>query len=1629
MYFLDELEDFRLYRRTVLLPLNEKDKRHTGLAYILSPNLKGTENILTLNSLLIARYYESFYTERAVLYYINQENNIECFDPDEYITEKADLFEPSDMKISFSGYDHNVREAKRYLTDKWFSKQFDTFRANKSKIGQINIIIKEALEGSTADTIYLVPHNRFPSEFKTYENYCHYSAYMWLFYNINPEINDWLCMACALKESGAASLYQKHNWPFHYNLGVICRSLDRYESEHSRVAYINDIIRGYNGLSKINVSVSDLLSLLARDLQKDLKMYFENSIPISENTGIILEDIDTILEDKKYNSAFKQTLMKDRIKTTKELKELYDGIKERVPGIKYTYNEISLYNKLNLFVDLSYYNDSFLKNTNLTKIRGARAYLDLLKRLINDQRFIDAGYTKQSIIIPMSAWHNYYQDTNTIHLVGKTINPISCIFYVLNSTTSGMNLKDIFGDREVLFLGDTSFMKINFSKINKSNDKLFLRNIRTILNKGLVLDKEAMRGSEPVSSARALKMQVVDKIERTQKIKIDNLSADEEDKPTDTEEEKKKKELVKVIDKNTKNQETEDQALDNLDNNEEDAKRMKQILSDLQTNPDNRGSNISGARASRMLKLQNDFLDSKFEGESIRDIIDPNSPNYESEKEVKPTSLDVDSINPEWKELSFQSTLESYDLDDDIVRIFGSFYNKSNPLVVRSIEKEDTSTSEDLIETYTCKYESAQGERFTVKLDIPKFIDNKYMILRGNRKNIPIQLFLMPIIKTEENAVQIVSCYNKIFVRRFGTNSGKSNPVTDKLMKALNKQEYKHIKVIVGDNTKVCSKYELPIDYIDLASSYSRIETPRYVFMFNQDEIHKKLNVDDKKGLCIGYYKQNKEPLYYSQNPDNPYFLSAFIQTLITESLPTTDKEDFLDNYNNAATAVRYCYSRASMLGVHIPTIVVCGLAEGLESTLRKAHIKYELSEKRPTIDRTVKDIIRFKDGYLTYDLNYASCLLMNGLKQCNTEDYSITEINSRTMYLDFLDMFGGRIKADGLDNFQDCMIDPITRDTLQHYKLPTDYVEVLLYANLLLSDNKFVKHGDIRSTRRLRRMEQVASYMYEVMSSTYGAYSTGLKHGRKVGFSCKQSAVIDKLLVGNTTDDQSILNALGEYEAYNAVTPKGPSGMNSDRAYSLDKRSFDPSMVNVLSASTGFSGNVGITRQATIDANVEGTRGYIYNDPDTSKDEINSVKSLCMTESLSPFSSTRDDPMRLAMGFIQTSKHNMRSVHGDPSLISTGADQALPYLISNTFAYKSKGKGHVIEVVPDQYMIIEYDEPIKGQNKVREYIDLSESVQKNSSSGFYVTLKLDTDLKEGQKFKANQILAYDKSSFNDEVGYDDNVAYDIGTLAKFAILNTDEGFEDSAIVSSSLSEAMASDVVMEKEITIPKDASVYNLVKKGQAINEGDTLMILQNSYDEEDVNTLLRNLAGSEEEITDLGRIPITSKVTGVVQDIIIERTVELDELSPSLKKIVSLYEKEIKSKKAVMSKYGIEDVNKILPDTKALPATGKLKNASDAIVIRIYLAYHDKFKQGDKLIYGVAVKGVDKELFPEGLEPYSEYRPNEKIHSLLSIGSINARMVTSVLVTSAINKGLIELSRHVKEMAGIKWDDNLI
>ena len=121
--------------------------------------------------------------------------------------------------------------------------------------------------------------------------------------------------------------------------------------------------------------------------------------------------------------------------------------------------------------------------------------------------------------------------------------------------------------------------------------------------------------------------------------------------------------------------------------------------------------------------------------------------------------------------------------------------------------------------------------------------------------------------------------------------------------------------------------------------------------------------------------------------------------------------------------------------------------------------------------------------------------------------------------------------------------------------------------------------------------------------------------------------------------------------------------------------------------------------------------------------------------------------------------------------------------------------------------------------------------------------------------------------------------------------------------------------------------------------------------------------------------------------------------------------------------MKKYDIEYHDRFEADYK-LDATGKLKNVDEGVLIEFFLKYEDKLSVGDKIIYYSALKGVVKDIFPEGKEPYTDFRPDEKVHSLLSLGSVNGRMVTSVMMVGSINKVLIELDRKVKDMLGIPF-----
>lgn len=1413
---------------------------------------------------------------------------------------------------------------------------------------------------------------------------------------------------------------------------------------------------------------------------------------------IMDDNVIYFMEDSiNYDTQLRDSLYADRIKNQKQIINIYKKVKQDCPFIRFAFTDINRYNKANMYFDLSYYNEAYFRNSintdDKTMIKTLKIYTELIQRLIKDGRF--GPYKKKTLFIPVLDWR--HNKSMRMWMYREDLNPISIIYNLMK--TNPQRLKDMFKGMDLVFMGPNNYFKMSFDRLDPKKDHIdirFIGLIKRIIALGFTsVDPDPT--DEPVNSAKGIALDIIDKVEKSQNIDIKSvkpimtqspdpvmddgksktelepavkkIAADKtedpvkkvkkekvaNDKKTQTvttvtqktseddlikatkidsnknavnvpDKDKQKEELVAMIAKAAADSSDTTAAIENLEDEE-----FKALLELLKSEEEG-NVRVSNARAARIVELSNQFKDKEIQGKSVKDLLAQN-PN---DIELPVTKLNINTINKGWENMSFMNFDKAYDPDSDIVKMLDSMKNWSYPIGVRNIKVTDNTTSEDCLNLWEIQCEDYKGTRFKLKVDIPKFIDDKFLLLRGNKKTLMIQSTSMPIIKTDLDTCQIVGVggYNKIFVRQYGAGVGKSMIHVDKLIKTLNKYDEKDITVVYGDNTRTCNKYELPIDYIDLASYYNRIETKDFTIYFSQDELRMNYEVDDSKGLPIGVYKNRSVDgkvadtiMYYDKQIAKEFNTVAIYITYMI--MGTVDSKKFMDIYDSIiATGKRYMYSRASILSIKIPLVIVCAYVEGLSSTLKKAKIDYSFVK---TIDKTIKignqvDYIKFSDGYLLYTTTYSSSMLMNGLKSCDTESYSLKEINSKEMYMDFLTNFGGSLKSDGLDNSYDCMIDPITREILELSNLPTDYVSVLLHANNLLADNKFIKHTNV-SVRRLRRKELVAGYFYKALTTAYQSYASQIRHTRKnTKMTMKQSAVIDMILSRDpSSGDLSVNNCINDVEAANTVTSKGLVGMNTDRAYSLDKRGFDDTMLNVLGMSTGFSGNVGINRQATIDCNIQGSRGFIK-PIDGNTDKFSTPKTLTITEALTPFGSTHDDPFRTMMTHIQTSKHMVRTTESDPLLVTNGADEAMPYLVSDMFAFKAKKDGIIKEIVNDpnnknSYMLIEY------KDGTHDFIDLSETIEKNSDGGYYVPLKLDTDMKVGQRVKADQVIAYDKMSFSNSLGESDNLAVNIGTLAKVAIMNTDEGYEDSAALTEEFARRLGTDVIVNIEKTIDKNANVFLMKKIGEQIMEGDTILSYQNAYDDEVANSILRNLALTQEEISELGRNPVISTHSGILTDIKIYRTVDLDELSPSLQALVKAYEDPIKKKKEIYKANGLD--TSLLPVTKKMDNTGKTKNVYDGVKIEFYIKYTDNMAIGDKVVFYSANKGTIKYLIPEGQEPYSEFRPEEHIDAFVSISAINGRMVCSTQIYGSIAKLMVELDRSCKDLAGIPYNKNHI
>lgn len=391
-------------------------------------------------------------------------------------------------------------------------------------------------------------------------------------------------------------------------------------------------------------------------------------------------------------------------------------------------------------------------------------YLKFIMNLVTDKRY-DKDCKQKSIFIPVNQSDYKLKKNSYLWDYRNNINIISALSKSIRE--KNISLLNKLDGYTIVFIGENGYFKTD--KISEITYSKFVSLLKRLYNKELIADEE-----ENKDSPKAIKTQIINTIENSKSVEINNLvgnttseketvkriatsdikiSSDEKvkvtnNKPVDEKKkraEKDKEEIVKIIDSKSKSATSVNNALENINNDALDADYFKQVLKDLENNSSNH-IKIDATRAARMNDLNNKFLKKKVENETVQDLIKQSEENTPLPK----TELKIDTVNEEWKDLQGANFEKAYDVNQDIYSILYSLNKKTYPISIIDINVEDTSTSEDHVYTYTVNCEDSFGTRFTLKFDIPKFRNNRFMRLKGNEKTINGQLLLLPIIKTDE---------------------------------------------------------------------------------------------------------------------------------------------------------------------------------------------------------------------------------------------------------------------------------------------------------------------------------------------------------------------------------------------------------------------------------------------------------------------------------------------------------------------------------------------------------------------------------------------------------------------------------------------------------------------------------------------------------------------------------------------------------------------------------------------------------------------------------------------------------------------------------------------------------------
>jgi hypothetical protein len=586
-----------------------------------------------------------------------------------------------------------------------------------------------------------------------------------------------------------------------------------------------------------------------------------------------------------------------------------------------------------------------------------------------------------------------------------------------------------------------------------------------------------------------------------------------------------------------------------------------------------------------------------------------------------------------------------------------------------------------------------------------------------------------------------------------------------------------------------------------------------------------------------------------------------------------------------------------------------------------------------------------------------------------------------------------------GIDNFFRFFMDPITRDILEQMNEPTNTKDLLIRATQLLSTEDYREVSSAQN-HRVRSYERLPAILYNQIARQLSNHVN--TRSRKTGFTIHPTSVYKAILEDRaflTVDELNPIKSLKESTNFTYVGMGG----RTNKAFVKQDRVYPSDGMGIVSETTPTSQNVALVAGMPLDPVTFNTRGFFKIPEEPSK--LESSQYLDPVSMLIP-GLTQDDPKRANFCSIQLT-HVCPTQNYEVGRLRTGFESVLAHRTSNLFATVAEDDGQVVDIDPKLNLL-----KVKYKNGSVKIIDVTTKYTDSDGTNIAQKLVINSTLKIGSKFNKSTVLSYNPEYFEEDSLVPTQVNWKIGTYRNVVLMENDETYEDSCVISEELSKKLAIQPVHRKIVSITPNTQIFKITNIGEHINSVDPIM----SFEELDMDMAQIQVSEAEVELFEkLDRRLPKAGYTGTIVDIDTYYNVNLSEMHPSLRTLVNQINKvkELKYQKGKNT----DSSNTFLPPTR-LPNTSKFKEVSfksPTVAIIFYIQETHDANVGDKIIFGTSLKSIVSNVVNTPMTTKS----GKKIDAQFASSGIMNRIVTTPFVIGCTQTIMEELEKNIIDL----------